>query len=516
MTARGLLLCVLAPIVGGALAVLLHDPSPAAAPTVAPPPAAPAVAAAPDADDREDGPTSGPAEPPPAPEAAPAPTERTSVWANAAAWLEREMPFEAVGTRYRVWTDVSVGTARRALRVLEPLHATFVERFGADAVASTPDGRLPILVYGSRRKYAENPVAEGTRWPVDADGDPYGGFYDHRGNVHVSYGDGAGFERLCVHEAAHQFQALAAATPAAILSPFWWVEGVAHDLQYPRDDDVTPSERERALLRAAAAYLHRVPDWTEALRGRPLPRAESETERRGVGFVLVRYLRTGEDGRYAEWFRTFERTMARGGPLPRPPATGREANASFRESVVRFTRALRHDGRATSLHYRVDGGDGAQLRTTRGTATRAALGKGPWRDETTLVRFSLVHPLRSGDEIGVAIGERGDGVETVVRFDHHASVVTIERRRGDGSSATRDLRSAGVRVLTGGDRYAVSSDGDGPVRVEREGLTIGTGVLDLAPGRGTVSLFARAGDLAEDHAAFRLAGVSIETARTTR
>ncbi len=195
MTTRALLLCVLAPLVGGTLAVLLHDP-----PTEETPTTAPEVVVAPDAADREDGPTSGPVDPPPAPEAAPAPIERTSVWTSAAAWLEREMPFEAVGARYRVRTDVSAGTARRALR-------------------------------------------------------------------------------------------------------------------------------------------------------------------------------------------------------------------------------------------------------------------------------------------------------------------------GDGSSTAHELRSAGVRVLTGGDRYAVAIDGDGTVRVRRDGLTIGTGVLDLAPGRGTVSLFARAGDLAEDHAAFRLADVSIETAR---
>lgn len=514
MRSGRLALMAVAPLCGGAVALLVHD-SPSSPPSLPAIESAEAVAAP--VSTAVAAPVMDVAAPSTA-ASAPAAVAPTRPPDPAVLWMRTHLPHVAKGDHYRVRTDVSATAARETLVVLEAAHPHLERRFGRDAPAQSYDGLLPVHLYTHRRRYEESPLADGSPWHRLDDGSPGGGFYDLRGNAHLVEASRPWRDRLAVHEAAHQFHYLTTVPSGRSAGPRWWVEGVAHDIEI--EAVPLPAQEDRRLndlVDGAVRLLHRPGFRLEPLlRGEEVPPLSRDHEMRwrGLGFVLVRFLRYAEGERYAEWFAGFERACAVGSAVPAFPSLA-ERDDELREAVLRFARTLRPTHRTTTIRYRWAGHETEHRRTNGGTSSRAFLGTGPFEGETTTIRFRLDLPLRSGDAIGVVVGWRGTEAQTVIRLGHYAQRVTVERVEGERRTE-RTLESLGPKVRTGGDRYEFVLSGDGALSVRRNGFTIGTDTLPPNAIDGDVGLYARAGELREDLTSFRVHEVAIETESTER
>jgi len=230
---------------------------------------------------------------------------------------ERELPFVALGEHYRVHTDVSVEIARQAVEWLDDIHASLVERFGAEPVPRTSDRRLPTLVFSHSDVYRRRPESSLIKWPVDEVGREFLGFFHPAfGLAHSRARPDSSFRRILVHEAAHQFHALT----MGFEGPKWFVEGVAENLEHDlgcltelRDCEY----HQLQLSHAVRVVLARDFDLSLALWGDPLRGCRVDFDRRSAGFAIVRFLREGASGRYATWYRSFEARRSVGERPPR-------------------------------------------------------------------------------------------------------------------------------------------------------------------------------------------------------
>ena len=221
------------------------------------------------------------------------------------------LPYVAIGRHYRVHTDVSDAVARRGVEWLDAVHASLVERFGATASAPTLEGRLTVMVYSDTDAYRRRPESALRPWPVDDTGAEFVGFFRPRSGAHACVRPDAWFRRILVHEAAHQLHA----KTLGFRGPRWFFEGVAEDVEHDfacetelRDCEV----HQLQLSHAVRVILAPEFDLADALWGDPLRGCDRDFDRRSAGFAIVRFLREGAGGRYAAWFRSFERQVSRG------------------------------------------------------------------------------------------------------------------------------------------------------------------------------------------------------------
>lgn len=404
----------------------------------------------------------------------------------AVAWIENRLARCATGEHYRVHTDLPLLEAEAALAILERWHPRFRARFAADPSPSTADGLLPVYVYSDRVVYRLGPSHGSRPWPPER-----AGYYDPRGFAQVERGvDAALFEATLVHEAAHQFHRLALGAGG----PLWYSEGVAHDLAWEleslADDEVEiaplarvgPRPVERRLLGGYAALLENRVDLAELLAGKSVLE-QDEAAARGLGFVLVRFLRHGADGRYRQWFDGFERAVAE---QRTPPPFALVPLKQLREELLTFALGLRPP-MATQIAW--SGDEVAGELAVDGE--RACVPMLEWPRAGQSAKLTALVNAAVGESVGFALCTRDGQPRWILRFDPQGSFLVIERVAGERIVPVAEAEArARVRPPLS---IELSVAADGTVSVARSGIELHHGPLMADPADLVLGFYAQAG-----------------------
>ena len=436
------------------------------------------------------------ARPGPSPSLAPPPAPSPT-----AVWLYGRLPDRALTEHYRVHGDLGDDEAAAAALWLEERYPEFVTRFGAAPSLATTDGRLSVFLYRDRSVYRLGPPEHVVPWPGERRG-----FVDDGARAHVEWGDDpvAGTAVLA-HEAAHQLHRLALGEGG----PYWYREGVAHDLAWDWERRVEPESGPLVTAAPPAGELLVLGFYDAMADGsvdlaRLLAGEESglddEWERRGLGLVIVRYFRSPAGERHATWFEEFERRVAVDDTPPPPPAG---MLVGLREELLDFARTLRPPNRLRATLQLRDGGRREVEQET--SSLFVPLMQRP--DKGTARLSFQTSPLRPGEFVGFAIGD-GDTPGLVLRVDQHGAYLTVERRV-DGE--LRELTRTGARARVRAIELGLAWTADGEVRVDRNGIELYRGTPSVEADWRSVGVYMTAGRRSRFSPSFHFREVVTET-----
>ncbi len=383
--------------------------------------------------------------------------------------LVAALPFVAEGERYEVRTDLSPEVASETLAVLEAAWPAFVDRFGREAVPRS-GRRLPIHVYRSRDLYRAHQSSGMEPWSVSA-----AGFYDRvHGVGHLEWSPlPYSQRRLLLHEAAHQFHYLSLGRGRRDIFPRWYVEGVANDLDRHRfaggavalGVEEVPFTLGHEDL-AHANVVGRAFDLARLLDGGAMSWVETDRERKAVGHVLVRFLRSHEDVRVRRWFARFEAAVSRGYPPPRWPEHLPSVTRTA-EEFERFVTRLRPARTTPQCEWQRRGTEVRACVLTGGSSSWPCVAA-PGPGEATSLRFEVGHALHPSDGIGFVVGFVDAANFSVVVFKDRLRRLLVTTRR-DGRwieertvevEAPERTRGAILELDRGSDgRFRVGLDG---------------------------------------------------------
>ena len=415
---------------------------------------------------------------------------------SAIAAIATALPYVAEGEHYRTRSDVSAQVAAESLAVLEVAWPLFVERFGGEARPRDPDGRLTMHIYRSRDSYRARPGPRMEPWTAQA-----AGFYDRiHGVGHLEWSPLAYSQRrLLLHEAAHQFHYLSLGAGRRDIFPRWYVEGVANDLDRHRYEDgvlelmvedvpFTLGHEDLALrhIRSPRFQLDRL------VQGRVLSGIEDDRDKKSIGHVFVRFIRSHESPDVRSWFTRFERAVSAGDEPPSWSAKELPSLEDLHRQLVRFARAL-VPSRTTpqsewlrdedEVHACVLTGGSSCWPVLPPTAAGAASG----------LRFEVGQSLHPSDGIGFVLGFVDAANFTVVVFKDRLRRVLVTTRRSGRWTFER------VSVLrepaqTQGVAVELALDGEGAFGVRLDGELMVSGRLPKAQQGGATGFWGEAAD----------------------
>ncbi len=234
-------------------------------------------------------------------------------------------------THYRVHAEATPAQAKEMGRVLEAAWPQFAEFFGAEPELA--DGvKLDVFFGATQQSFFTRLKAAGITPPKA------GGYYSPKTRVAYLWRQPTIYNTRCllIHEATHQFHFLSKTRNRSVPMT-WYVEGLAEYLGRHHWDGEELRLGELPLL-SLSDYSKKA---IESLDGEEISLAdviEGKGGDRPLFFAIVRYLLTGEDGKYHQSFGILSKKLDRGGASPalfsRTVGSPRKLEKKFREWLL--------------------------------------------------------------------------------------------------------------------------------------------------------------------------------------